>query len=69
MDSNLRSAREEIEKSWYPVGVQLILYGFARPREKDILLRIQEWYSPEWRQKRCLALAAGCRDWLAGAPG
>src|SRR5580693_8929382 len=26
------SAREEIEKSWYPVGVQLILYGFARPR-------------------------------------
>ena len=28
------SAREEIEKSWYPVGVQLILYGFARPRDR-----------------------------------
>jgi hypothetical protein len=28
------SAREEIEKSWCPVGVQLILYGFARPRDR-----------------------------------
>src|SRR6202035_1321265 len=28
------SAREEIEKSWYPVGVQMILYGFARPRDR-----------------------------------
>ena len=28
------SAREEIEKSWYPVGVQLILYSFARPRDR-----------------------------------
>jgi hypothetical protein len=27
--------REEIEKSWYPVGVQLILYGFARPRDRS----------------------------------
>src|ERR1700720_3630017 len=28
------SAREEIEKSWFPVGVQLLLYGFARPRDR-----------------------------------
>jgi len=34
LDRTSGSAREEIEKSWYPVGVQLILYGFARPRDR-----------------------------------
>jgi hypothetical protein len=37
------SAREEIEKSWYPVGVQLILYGSpARGTDGSLTRRWRE---------------------------